>query len=101
MRCFLITAVPIILAMLCALAIVPWLLGVPGTDNNYAKGWTIGFYALLAYLTVFIILAILRVAAHLGWFRFPAHTADSLSWSAVLGFAIARGLARWLILGGN
>ena len=98
---FLITAVPVLVAILCALAIVPWILGIPGTDNNYAKGWTIGFYALLFYLTAFIVLAVLRVAAHLGWFRFPAHVADSLSWSAVLAFCIAQGLAWWLILMGN
>lgn len=38
-----------ILAGVSVLAVPLWLLGVPGTDNSYAKGWRLGLYAVLLY----------------------------------------------------
>jgi hypothetical protein len=36
-------------AGLCLLALPLWLMGVPGVDNAYAKGWKIGLFAVLLY----------------------------------------------------
>jgi len=38
-----------VLAGLCLLALPLWLMGVPGVDNSYAKGWKIGLFAILIY----------------------------------------------------
>src|SRR5262245_33815298 len=38
-----------LLAGLCVVALPFWLMGVPGVDNSYAKGWKIGLFALLLY----------------------------------------------------
>ncbi|HWM24673.1 MAG TPA: hypothetical protein VNP98_07605 [Chthoniobacterales bacterium] len=44
--------------VLCLLALPFWLLGIPGVENSFAKGWAIGFYTLgaypIAWLCVFV-----------------------------------------------
>ena len=51
MKEFCITALSIsgVIAGLCVLALPLWLMGVPGVDNSYAKGWKIGLFAILIY----------------------------------------------------
>ena len=36
-------------AALSAIAVPFWLMGVPGVENSYAKGWKIGLYAVIVY----------------------------------------------------
>jgi hypothetical protein len=38
-----------LVAGLSVLALPFWLMGVPGTQNSYAKGWKLGLYAVGAY----------------------------------------------------
>ena len=47
-------------AVLCAVAILPWILGVPGDpgppgqESNYARGWMMGLYVILIYPLVWL-----------------------------------------------
>lgn len=36
-------------AGLSVLALPFWLMGVPGVENSYARGWKLGLYTVLAY----------------------------------------------------
>src|SRR5262249_54558016 len=60
MKIFCIAALSVsgVLAGLCLLAVPFWLMGVPGVDNAYAKGWKIGLYTVvlypIAWLCVFV-----------------------------------------------
>ena len=38
-----------IIAGLCLLVLPLWIFGVPGVDNNYAKGWSMGLSVLFFY----------------------------------------------------
>ena len=51
MKEFCITALSLsgVIAGLCVLALPLWLMGVPGVDNSYAKGWKIGLFTILIY----------------------------------------------------
>src|SRR5262245_51783724 len=51
MKAFCITALSMsgVLAAFCLLALPLWLMGVPGIENAYAKGWKIGLCAVLLY----------------------------------------------------
>ena len=89
---------PTVLAVICALAFLPWMLGVPGTDNDYAKGWTIGFYALLYYLCLYIVVLALKLAARLGWLPLRSPWLDQLLLAAVAGFVVAQIVAFSFIL---
>jgi len=42
-------AVTGLLALLCALALPIWILGVPGVENEYARGWLMGLQVIIAY----------------------------------------------------
>ncbi len=44
-----ITTISSIVAGLCLLALPMWALGVPGVENQYAKGWKMGLNVLLIY----------------------------------------------------
>lgn len=56
-------------AVLCVGAIPLWILGIPGTENNYAKGWKMGFAVL--YLYPAFILALRTVGFLTSRFAFP------------------------------
>lgn len=38
-----------VLAALCLLALPLWMLGVPGVEGQYAKGWKMGLNVILLY----------------------------------------------------
>jgi hypothetical protein len=38
-----------LLAALCVLAFPLWILGAPGVENEYARGWLMGLQVLIAY----------------------------------------------------
>ena len=58
MRLFCLIALSVsgVLAGLSLLALPMWLLGVPGVDNSYAKGWKIGLFAVLLYPIAWLII---------------------------------------------
>ena len=48
-----------IAAAICLFLLLPWSLGVPGMDGTpYARGWFIGFTAILSFPAVAVLLAI-------------------------------------------
>jgi hypothetical protein len=59
-------------AALCVLGIPLWILGVPGTQNAYAKGWEMGLGVILKYpaawlaiyLPYFVLNKLLPTKAH-------------------------------------
>lgn len=88
--------IPRLLAVLCLLALLPWTLGIPGTDNAYARGWSIGLYAIILYLVFFsatVLLGLLR-----RWLPVPTTTLDYLRLAAVAAFVVAQLIAWPLIL---
>lgn len=48
-----------VIAVLSAVALPLWLLGVPGVDNAYARGWKIGLNVVLVYPLSWIALFVL------------------------------------------
>ncbi|HEY8578163.1 MAG TPA: hypothetical protein VIL88_17690 [Devosia sp.] len=88
--------VPRLLAVLCLLALLPWTLGIPGTDNAYARGWSIGFYAIILYLVFFSATVLLRSLRR--WLPVPTTTLDYLRFAAVAAFMVAQFIAWPLIL---
>ena len=88
--------VPRLLAVLCLLALLPWTLGIPGTDNAYARGWSIGFYAIILYLLFYA--ATLLVGALRRWLPVPPTTLDYARLAAVAAFVVAQLVAWPLIL---
>lgn len=95
-----INAVPTLAALLAALALLPWLMGIPGVGgSNFALGWTIGLYAILIYLCVFAALRLLLFLTRMAWFNtFPPSVPGVLMWSAFALFVLAQCVAWWLIL---
>ncbi len=50
-------------AVLCALAFPIWVLGVPGIENEYARGWLMGLQVIIAYPVCWIIVfAVSRIS---------------------------------------
>ena len=92
--------IPRVLAILCLLALLPWLLGVPGVDNNYARGWNIGLQALVFYVLAYCILAGATLVIQRGWLAVPPGWIELGHWLAVAGFALAQAIAWPLILNG-
>jgi hypothetical protein len=45
-----------LVAGLSVLALPLWLMGVPGTQNSYARGWKLGLYAVGSYPVVWFCL---------------------------------------------
>jgi hypothetical protein len=41
-------------ALLCWLAVPVWILGVPGAENEYARGWKMGLSVILAYPAIIL-----------------------------------------------
>ena len=58
MRLFCIIALSVtgIAAGLSVVALPFWLMGVPGVENAYAKGWKLGLYTVLSYPIVWFCL---------------------------------------------
>ena len=56
MKLFCLSALTItgILAVASLVAIPLWLIGVPGVQNQYAKGWKIGLYGVALYPLVWL-----------------------------------------------
>ena len=44
-----VTIISSTIAALCVLTLPMWALGVPGVENQYAKGWKMGLNVLLVY----------------------------------------------------
>lgn len=88
---------PTAVAVLCVLAWMPWIMGVPGqAGSDYARGWEIGLYAILAYPMVILGLALIRLA--LRAFGFTDLTLlDTLRFLALAAFAAAQ-FSAWSIL---
>lgn len=91
-------AIPPLLALLCLIAVVPWLLGVPGVDNDYARGWTIGLNAILFYLAFFVATLVLSLVARLAQTPIQPRWIDWLRLAGVAAFVIAQAVAWPLIL---
>ena len=92
-------AVPLVVAILCVLAFLPWLMGVPGVRGNaYARGWEIGLQAIMIYPTVFVVLRILEALAGYGWLWFSPSPFRMLIWLALAAFVVAQVTAWSLIV---
>jgi hypothetical protein len=37
------------ISAVCLLAIPLWMFGIPGIENEYARGWRLGFFTIIAY----------------------------------------------------
>lgn len=44
-----------VIASLCVLILPLWILGVPGIENDYARGWGMGLNAILLYLLSYLL----------------------------------------------
>lgn len=44
-----IVVVTSLFSILCMVAIPLWIFGVPGVDNDYARGWRMGLTVIIAY----------------------------------------------------
>jgi hypothetical protein len=87
-----------ILAVLCLIALGPWILGIPGVDSDYARGWTLGLAALIGFPLVHRLLSLLETGAGRGRFGLQPHWGVRLRLVAFLTFAIAQVWAWSLIL---
>ncbi|MDR0251638.1 MAG: hypothetical protein LBI75_00465 [Brucellaceae bacterium] len=51
---FLIRIYPDVVALICGLLVLPWILGVPGQPTQAAlSGWTIGLIGIVVYLILY------------------------------------------------
>jgi len=58
---FIIRIYPDVIAVLCGLLIIPWILGVPGRPTPaQLSGWNIGFFAICTYLLLYQTIKSLR-----------------------------------------
>ena len=89
---------PAALAVICLIAFIPWTLGIPGTENDYARGWTIGYYAICWYLIAFALLRALDLLAKYSKLPISRQLVQMLGLVAVAGFVIAQLVAWSLIL---
>ena len=70
-----ITIISGVVAGLCVLALPMWALGVPGVENQYAKGWKMGLNVLLVfpiawlvnYIPYFVMQSRISEAGRLRW----------------------------------
>lgn len=86
------------LAALCLIAAMPWLLGIPGVENDYARGWKLGLGALIGFPLVHRLLSLVEGLAQTGRLRLQSHRIARLQLAALLAFAIAQAWAWSLIL---
>lgn len=88
---------PAVVAVLCVLAWLPWAMGAPGVEGTaYARGWTIGLYAILAYPPAIAAIAALSLALRLSGLT-DATLPNALRFLALAAFAAAQVLA-WSIM---
>lgn len=88
----------IIIAGLCILALPLWILGVPGVQNEYAKGWNMGLtviwlypFSILLIYGSYLIVWILSLKNQLNLFNLMYwQKASTVVAIAVLIFAILR-----------
>jgi hypothetical protein len=80
------------LAVLCLIALGPWLLGIPGVENDYARGWKLGLAALVGFPLVH------RLLSLLGRLGLQANWVIRLRLLAQLAFVATQGWAWSLIL---
>lgn len=86
-----------VVAVLCVLAWMPWVMGVPGdSDNDYARGWAIGLYSILAYPAAILAVAALSLALRLFGVS-DATLPNALRFLALAAFLAAQVLA-WSIM---
>ena len=90
--------IPAIMAVLCLIAFLPWTLGIPGVENDYARGWTIGYYAIIWYLFAYLVVGILGLLARYGKLALPRRWLDFAGMALVAAFVIAQIVAWPLIL---
>src|SRR5262245_59088258 len=82
MRIFCLIAISFsgLLAVLCVIALPFWLMGVPGVENSYAKGWKLGLYVVLLYPAAWLCVSAYWLIAR------KQITAEHLSiWNASIG----------------
>ena len=95
----LITFLPAAVALVAAVAIVPWGLGAPGVEGTrYGLGWTIGFYALVFYLSVYGCWYAVRLVLRMARRQVPRWL-DWIMLGALAGRVVAQLVAWGLILG--
>ncbi len=84
-------------AALCAIAIGPWILGVPGQDKPetpYIRGWKMGFVVVWIYPIMWTISRIaFWIARYFGWV--DAHNIEN--WFVTVIFAVALARMIWAI----
>lgn len=83
-----------ILAVLCLVAIMPWILGIPGVENDYARGWKLGLGVIIGFPLAHRLLLLLEKTALL---RRP-HWIFRLRLAALLAFIAGQAWAWSLIL---
>lgn len=93
-----IKTVSTILAVLCLAAAMPWLLGIPGVENDYARGWKLGLGALVGFPLVHRLLSHVESLAQTGRLRLQPHWIARLRLAALLAFATAQAWAWSIIL---
>ena len=84
-----------LVAALCVLAIPIWILGIPGVNNAYATGWTIGLFALLLYPLAWSIVMIVWLALRK---RKSGEGARSFDRSIGLASVAALGMAIFVLI---
>lgn len=91
-------ALPFLAAILAALAVVPWIMGIPSSHGtNYSRGWEIGLYALVFYPVAFAGFRSLERLARAGWLSTNVAPFRALVWTAFTIFLAAMLWAWWLI----
>ena len=82
-------------AGLSVLALPFWLMGVPGVENSYARGWKLGLYTVLGYpLAWFSLFAFWRGARK----QAAAEQLASLSLWTGLGSLVLLGMAAAVVM---
>jgi len=74
-------------AVLCILVLPLWILGVPGIENEYARGWEIGLWVIVFYPVLW--LATLAISRLLIWITERAGANDSVDSALELAAALA------------
>lgn len=86
-----------ILAVLCLVALPLWILGIPGVENDYARGWKLGLGALVALPLVHQLLGLLESLARHGRLALQHRWITWLRLVALLAFAAAQ-IAAWPLI---
>jgi len=65
--------------------------------SDYARGWTIGYFSLIAYAVAYAVLALLGWFARRGQLASGAQLAGRLAWVALAAFVVAQ-LWAWVLI---